>query len=77
MKKIKYEKSEIKKSTYSNVFLVNAKINGKFYGVGVAESLEEAEEMLEVYKNKKRKNIKTKRKVVIPLQQEREKKKWN
>ena len=47
------KKSEIKKSTYSNVFLVNAKINGKHYGVGVAESLEEAEELLQTYKCQK------------------------
>ncbi|MGL4946846.1 MAG: hypothetical protein ACRC0V_00575 [Fusobacteriaceae bacterium] len=58
MTKIKYDKTEIKKSSYSKVFLVNAKIKGRLYGVGVAETLEEAETMLEKYKAKKRKNLK-------------------
>lgn len=48
-----YDKSEIKQSTYSGVFLVNAKIKGRLYGVGVAETLEEAETMLEKYKSKR------------------------
>lgn len=48
-----YDKSEIKQSTYSKVFLVNAKIKGRLYGVGVAETLEEAEAMLKEYKTKR------------------------
>lgn len=55
---VKFEKSEIEKSKYSNSFLVNAKISNKLYGVGVAETLEEAKEMLGKYKAKKRKKFK-------------------